>query len=237
MFEENTSNLLLDGLPRDMQSELHGAMSLVELPARRSLERSGQPATHAYFPASGVASLIVRERNGLNIEAALVGREGMVGLSLVLGAELCLSDGVMQSAGIGWRIGAADFRVAMEKAVFRRRMLHFVYTLMSQNFATSLAASRAKLVVRLARWLLLYHDRVGGDEFEVTHETIALMLGVRRAGVTVTLHELEGRELIRSSRGRVRIRDRDGLLSLAGEFYGQAEVRYERLLGPFRGKK
>jgi CRP-like cAMP-binding protein len=236
LLEKTTSNLLLGGLPRGMQSELRGVMSFVGLPTGLSLERSGQFATHAYFPTDGVVSLIARGRNGSNVEAALVGREGLVGLSLVLGAGPCLSDAVMQSAGFGWRIAAADFRAAMEREVFRLRMLHFVSTLISQSFTTSLAASRAKLVVRLARWLLLYRDRVGGDEFEVTHDTMALMLGVRRAGVTVTLHELEGAGLIRSNRGRVAIRDRDGLMSLAGEFYGQAEGRYERLLAPFRNK-
>lgn len=234
MLDEFTSNLLLGGLPRDVQSELRRVMLLVELPARLSLERSGQPATHAYFPANGVASLIARERNGLNVEAALVGREGMVGLSLVLGAETCLSDAVMQSAGIGWRIEAADFCVAMEKALFRRRMLLFVYFLMSQSFATSIAASRAKLMVRLARWLLLYHDRVTGEDIELTHGTIALMLGVRRAGVTVAIHELEGEGLVQAERGRITIRDRTGLESLAREFYGKADNCCERLLGPFR---
>ncbi len=233
MSDEFTSNLLLGGLPYDMQSELRAVMVLVELPVRLSLECSGQPATHAYFPAGGVASLIARERSGLNIEAALVGREGMVGLSLVLGAEPNLSDAVMQSAGIGWRIGAADFRAAMEKAVFRRRMLLFVHALMSQSFATSLAASRAKLMVRLARWLLLYHDRVRGEDLELTHGTMALMLGVRRAGVTVAIHELEGEGFVQAKRGRITILNRTGLETLAREFYGQTDKCCERLLGPF----
>ncbi|MGR3464010.1 Crp/Fnr family transcriptional regulator [Limimaricola sp.] len=209
-------------------------MTYVTLSRQQTLERCGRPARHVYFLANGAASLIARQRNGLNIEAALVGYEGMVGLSQVFGTEISLSDTVMQSSGTGWRIGARDFRKAMDSPGFRSRMLIFADTVMSQSFATSLAASRGKLMTRLARWLLLFHDRVQGDELELTHDTMAVLLGVRRAGVTMTIHELEGRGLIRAHRGRVTIRDREGLAALAGAFYGQAEDRYERLLGPFR---
>ncbi len=234
MVEAIIPNLLLDGLPLDMLKELRGDMRFVELPRQQVLERVGRPAPHAYFLVDGVASLIARERNGLNIEAALVGIEGMLGLSHVFGTGISLSDTVMQSHGSGWRIGAGEFRRAMEKPVFRKRMLLFADTVMAQSFATTMAASRGKLMVRLARWLLLFHDRTRGDELELTHDTMALMLGVRRAGVTVTIHEIEGQGLIRAHRGRVLIRDRAGLRQLAGEFYGQAEERYEQLIGPFR---
>ena len=224
------TNLLLVGMPAGIRAEFREALSFVDLPARLMLERRDRPIEHAYFPTAGIASIVSSEKGGLNIEAALVGPEGMTGLPLILGDDRGSADVMMQVSGMGWRIEAAALSRLLENRACRDRLLRYVHTVMIQIHGTALAYGRGKLEIRLARWLLMCHDRISGDEMELTHEFMALMLGVRRAGVTVALHELEGRALIRSTRGRVLIRDREGLEAVTGGFYGGPEAHYRRLL-------
>ncbi|MFT6533703.1 MAG: CRP-like cAMP-binding protein [Limimaricola cinnabarinus] len=224
------SNLLLRGMPASVQAELRASLSFMELPARMSLERRDRPVEYSYFPTSGIASIVASERGGLNIEAALVGREGMTGLPLIFNDDRSTSDVMMQVGGTGWRIEAEAMRRLMDDPACRDWLLRYAYTVMVQIQGTALAYGRGKLEIRLARWLLMCHDRTNGDELELTHDFMALMLGVRRAGVTVALHELEGGALIRSTRGRVLIRDREGLMEVTDGFYGGPEAHYRRLL-------
>ncbi|MGR3631928.1 Crp/Fnr family transcriptional regulator [Limimaricola soesokkakensis] len=225
------SNMLLRGMPAGTMSGLRRSLSFVDLPARTQIEWYDRPLEYAYFLTSGIASIVSNENGGLTIEAALVGREGMTGLPLVLSDGRSSSDVIMQVAGTGWRAEAEAVRHLMKDGACRDRLLRYVNTVIAQIQGTALAYGRGKLEIRLARWLLMCHDRVAGDELELTHDFIALMLGVRRAGVTVALHELEGRALIRSTRGRVLIRDREGLLDVTNGFYGGPEAHYRRLLG------
>lgn len=225
------TNALLHGLRPIWPEGLQQALEFTELPAKLMLERRGRPCTHAYFPASGIASLVARERDELTLEVGLVGREGMIGVGLILGDAPSLTDAVVLVPGVGWRIEAEAFRAAMVDAGFHARMLLYLRTTMAQITHNALANARCRLDLRLARWLLMCHDRISGNEIALTHGAIALLLGVRRAGVTVGLHELEGHGLIRSTRGRIEIRDRAGLRRMVGDLYGGPEAEYRRLLG------
>jgi DNA-binding transcriptional MocR family regulator len=139
---------------------------------------------------------------------------------------------LMQSAGSALRISTSSLRKIMGSSQsFTSTLLNYVHTFMVQASQTALANGRARLDERLARWMLMWHDRTRDNELLITHELLALLLGVRRAGVTVAMHELEGRGLIRSSRGRIRIVDRIGLELAASGFYGVPEYEYERSIG------
>jgi CRP-like cAMP-binding protein len=166
------------------------------------------------------------------IEVAMIGFEGMTGTGVVLGDHQAANEIIVQSAGTAVRISAASLRDAMAgRPTVAALFLRYVQVFVVQASQTALANGRGHLGERLARWILMWQDRLRDDQLVVTHEFLALLLGVRRAGVTVALHELEGRGLIRSSRTLVRVLDRAGLESLASGFYGFPEMEYARLLG------
>jgi CRP-like cAMP-binding protein len=121
----------------------------------------------------------------------------------------------------------------MESVTLRELLLRYVQTLLIQTAQSAVANARYQIEARLARWLLMCHDRVEGDEIALTHEFMAMMIGAQRSGVTVALHILEGAAMIRSKRGRVIILDREKLEDLAGDSYGPAEAEYRRLIAPF----
>ncbi|WP_372520240.1 Crp/Fnr family transcriptional regulator [Limimaricola soesokkakensis] len=230
-MEDLTGNRLLDGLPPSVLTELRPSLEAVELPLRSMLECRRQRITHVYFPATGIASVMVSGDGLPEAEAGMAGREGMTGTSLILEDDLGLHDVVMQFAGHGWRMTAGAFRSAMTIPAFRQRQLRFLQAQIAQTYATTLAFSHAKLELRLARWILMCCDRLLGKSLSVTHEAIALMLGVRRAGVTVALHELESRGFIRSTRCLIEVRDGVGLAASTEGYYGAPEAEYDRLLG------
>jgi CRP-like cAMP-binding protein len=163
----------------------------------------------------------------------MVGYEGMTGLGIVLGDDRSANETMVQSAGSAMRLSTALLREMMAASrSLTATLLRYVNVFMVQGSQTALANGRGRLDERLARWLLMWHDRVLADDLVTTHEFLALLLGVRRQGVTVALHELEGRGLIRSTRSHVRILDRDGLLLVANGFYGIPEAEYDRSIGP-----
>jgi CRP-like cAMP-binding protein len=138
----------------------------------------------------------------------------------------------VQVAGSAHRITAKALRAALdENKTLRQRMQLYAHVFMVQIAQTAFANGTARIEARLARWLLMAHDRQDSDDLSLTHEFVAVMLGVRRSGVTDALHALEGAGLIRASRGVVRITSRKGLLALAGSIYGVPEAEYRRLMG------
>ncbi|MBL8549310.1 MAG: Crp/Fnr family transcriptional regulator [Hyphomonadaceae bacterium] len=221
-------NKLLASLP---EAEL-AALSLerVELAPRKALEQRRRNVEQVYFPESGIASVVADSGAARSIEVGMVGRDGMTGLSVLLGADRAPHDVIMQIAGAGLRTSAAAFRDAC--AASARLMQHFlryahVFTLQVEQ--TALANGRSKIEERLARWLLMACDRVESDILPLTHESLGAMLGVRRSGVTVALNALEKSGLIDVRRGAVTIRDRDGLRANANGAYGAAEAEFDRL--------
>jgi CRP-like cAMP-binding protein len=223
--------MLLERLSAHDASVLAPAMETVGLALRQPIEQANEQITHAYFPLSGIISIVARSGDE-QVEAGIVGREGMTGTAIVLGNHRSPNDAFVQGAGAAVRVDADALRAALEaSASLRQLMQRFAHVFMMQVTQTALANARGTLSERLARWLLMAHDRHDNDELQLTHEFVAIMLAVRRPGVTTALHELEGKHLIRSSRGAIRVIDRKGLEQHAGATYGVAEAEYKRLIG------
>ena len=226
-----SKNILLATLPDEERPRIDPLLTSVRLDLRQVLEKPGQAIEHAWFPESGVVS-IMAGREPRRLEVGLAGHDGMVGTQLVLGDELAAHETFVQTEGEALRLDADALRRAMEASpALRLHLLKFVNAFMIQTAHTALSNGYATVEQRLARWLLMTHDRMDSDDVTLTHEFLALMLGVRRPGVTLALHEMEGRGLIRAERKLITIVDRQGMVRLAGSAYGTAETHYQRLLG------
>ncbi len=204
----------------------------VEMLNRQVLEAANQTIEHVYFPTQGIVSVVAKSADGQQIEAGVIGREGMTGAAIVMSNHRSPNEAVVQVTGEAERISADDLRTVLAQSEQMRQLAQrFVQVFMTQVAQTALANGRAKIEERLARWLLMAQDRLDDANLQLTHEFIALMLGVRRPGVTDAINDLEGKGLIRSARGLVRIIDRDGLKAAAGGIYGVPEAEYDRLIG------
>ena len=187
-----------------------------------------------YFLDEGITSVVAKSPEGLNIEAGFIGREGFVIPGVALGAATVPNLCQVQIAGRGHRITVSEFRVAMEtNRALRDLCLLFAQTLIIQTACTALSNAVHQTDERLARWLLMCHDRSPSDDIALTHEFMAVMLGTRRPTVTTALHVLEGNGFIRNERGYVHIRNRAAMERFAGDSYGKPEEEYRKLIGPF----
>jgi CheY-like chemotaxis protein/CRP-like cAMP-binding protein len=196
------------------------------------LEMPDRPVARVYFPDSGMISIVAQAPLEQRIEIGLVGYEGMTGLSLVLEAESSPHEGRVQIPGHGHWIAAEPLAAAMQaRRSIRRLFLQYAHAFAIQAAQTALANGVGNIEQRLARWIIMADDRAGLDTLPLTHEFLAAMLSVRRAGVTDAMHKLEGARLIKATRGTVTIRDRSGLEEAARGLYGVPEARYARLLG------
>ena len=226
-------NRLLECLPDEVLDLLRPDMAYVTLDRGVVLFEPNAAIEHVYFPEDVLISLVAASPEGRRAEASLVGHEGMTGLPIVFGDDRTTDRCVVQMAGGGYRMASNALRAALEHSpILSALMLRYAQAHMIQMSHNVLSNAVHGLVERLARWLLMCHDRIDGDELAVTHETLSIMLGVRRPGVTTTLHILEGHRLIRSQRRRIIIRDRRGLEEFAADAYGPAEREYRRLIGP-----
>jgi CRP-like cAMP-binding protein len=203
----------------------------VTLKERQVVEVPGKPITHVYFIEIGVVSVVAVNAEDHRIEVGVIGNEGMTGVPLVMGDTRAQHSAYMQIAGNGYRIPAAAFADALRQSPsLSALMLKSAQAFMIQTAHTALANGRAKLEERLARWLLMAHDRMDTDAVPLTHEFLAVMLGVRRAGVTVALHSFEQRGYIAMRRGQLTIINRTGIEQVAGSFYGMPEAELKRLM-------
>lgn len=228
-------NRLLAAMPEADAAALAPHLERVPLELRMPIERPGEPIAHVYFPLAGMGSVVAvgDRRRDQRVEAGIFGPEGVSGVPRILGADRSPHECFVQMPGEALRLPADALRAAMdERPGVRRVLLLYAQAWTTQVAHTALAQARAKLEERLARWLVMSHDRAGGCELALTHEFLSLMLGVRRAGVTVATHLLEERGLIQARRGAVAIIDREGLVEAADGAYGVPEAEYERLLGP-----
>jgi CRP-like cAMP-binding protein len=224
------NHLLLAFAPEDY-SFIEPHLELADLPVGRDVETQGERPDHMFFVESGIVSIVAKNGSGKQIEIGLIGREGVTGLAVILGDDVANHAAYVQVEGHGYKAPAAVILDAIRRSNgLRDRLARFAHTLMIQTAHTALANGRANLVERLSRWILMAHDRVDGNVIPITHEFLALMLGVRRAGVTVALHDLEGRRLIRAVRGQITVLDRTGIEELANGFYGTPENEYHRLV-------
>ncbi len=230
-------NRLLTVLSPADRELLAPSLEVIELDARQVLEAPSDPVRHVYFVESGLVSVVGTTEPDHRIEVGMVGYEGMTGLCIVLGDDRSANETVVQSSGSALRVSTEALRDLMKVSrSLTTTLLRYVNVFMVQGSQTALANGRGRLDERLARWLLMWHDRVLADELIITHEFLALLLGVRRQGVTVALHELEGKGLIRSTRSHVRVLDRDGLQKSANGFYGIPEAEYDRAIGVIQGR-
>ena len=225
-------NGLLAALPPEALERLRPGLQRVELPFDKTLYPADGAVEAVLFPESGMLSLLATLEGGDQVEVGIVGREGLVGLPLVFGDDRSLVEARVQQEGTALRIGAASFRAAMEESAALREVLHR-YALAFQAQVTMTAACNARHPIeqRLARWLLIAHDRAGADEFAMTHEFMAMMLGVRRPGVSLAAGVLNKAGLIRYVRGRMAITDRPGLEAASCECYHAVRREFGRLLG------
>ena len=224
-------NRLLRALSSDDLALLTPNLVLSSFPQRHHFETAGKPFDQVCFPETLVSSVVAKQGD-LLVEIGLIGCEGMTGTAVLLGADRSINASFVQIAGQGFVIPVRDLRNALQKSESMRLIfLKFVQVLVQQTSHTAVANSIAKLPQRLARWLLMSHDRVENNTLKLTHEFLSIMLAVRRAGVTEAINELERDGLITCSRGVVQVLNRKGLEKVAGQFYGKPEAEYRRLIG------
>jgi CRP-like cAMP-binding protein len=184
-----------------------------------------------YFPENALCSMVAITPKGECVEVAHIGSDGMSGKTLVHGLDRSPNLTVIQVAGPALRMPSGVLSGALEASVSLRGILaRYAFVVSIQVAHTALANGRFRLNERLARWLLMCHDRLDGDDLAITHEYLSLMLGVRRAGVTEAVQIIEGVGIIKAARGKIRILDRLALEDLAGECYGVPEAEYARLI-------
>lgn len=212
-------NRVLSRLSRADFRLLEPHLEAVDLPLRRRLEVRNKLVEHVYFMESGIASVVANGNR--NIEVGIIGREGMTGLSVVMGStDRVLNETYMQMAGSGQRMPADNLREAIASSVtLHQVLLLFAHSFMNQTTQTALANGRSKIEERLARWLLMADDRVDGSELALTQEFLATMLGTARPGVTIALQELERTGLVIHKRGSITIIDREGLVEHSNGTY------------------
>ena len=227
-----SSNRLLAALSRADLGLLQPHLKHGPLKLRQDLERPNRRIDYVYFPDGGFASVVAVQANDTRVEVGLIGYEGMTGTSILLGSDRTPHSTYIQAAGQGQRIRTLKLRQAMETSKsLRMLLLRYVQVFMVQTAHTAISNARGRLDARLARWILMAHDRVRDETLPLTHEFLSLMLGVRRAGVTEALHSLESQKLIYTGTGRVTLRNRKGMERTAGNSYGTPEAEFRRLIG------
>jgi CRP-like cAMP-binding protein len=227
----HTGNRLLDALTRDDFEHIRPHLDAVPWPSRQPLSLSGQPIEHCYFPSEGMASMVTPLADGAMIEVGLIGKEGLVGVPILLGTDIAPAETMVQMPGAALRIAAGTLRelVGRSPGLFAL-LLRYVQALHVQVSQSAACNGRHPLNERLARWLLMARDRADGDELPLSHEFIAMMIGVRRPGVTVAVGTLKTAGLIRNSHGKIIILDRRGLEAVSCECYRIVRKEYERLI-------
>jgi CRP-like cAMP-binding protein len=228
-------NLLLGSLAEQDYELLAPHLERVPFAVGDTLSAAGGPIEKLCFPEGGVASLHDVLEGGERIGIGILGREGFSGWQVLLGSKEARHEVVVAlPAETALQIDPDRLLQACDRSPrLRALLLRFVHTLFTQMGRTIVSNLHDPAERRLARWLLMNHDRIEGEAIAVTHQQLGIMLGVRRATVTDSLHVLEGNGLIRATRGQISVRDREGLKAMAGETYGQAEAEYCALVAPF----
>jgi len=228
--QKQLRNILLRQLSPEVFASLAPHLRPVDLPVKHSLVEPRKPIEHVCFIENGLASTVAESADGKGVEIRHIGFEGVSGYPVVLGVDRTPNKTFMQVAGRGLQVQTEEFLPMLEDSDARLLFLRYAHTCELQVAHSALAAAQYNVHQRLARWLLMCHDRLDGDDLPLTHEFLALMLAVRRSGVTDELHVLEGVHAIKAKRGMVRILDRDLLIKIAGGCYGMPEEEYSRLI-------
>jgi CRP-like cAMP-binding protein len=222
---------LVAALPDDEWQRWLPAFEAVDMPLGQVLYEPGKTLSHVYFPITCIVSLLYVMENGASAEIAVVGNEGIVGISLFMGGESTPSRAVVQSAGRGLRLKAQMMKDEFNKnGPVLHLLLRYTQALITQMAQTAVCNRHHSLDQQLCRWLLLSLDRLQGDELVMTQDLIANMLGVRREGVTEAALKLQRSGLIRYARGHITVLDRPGLEIRTCECYAVVKKEYDRLL-------
>lgn len=230
-FSKPTDNLILAALPEDAWKRLEPAVERVQLRLQQTLHEPGQGADHAYFPTGALLSLMYFTENGASAESAVVGKDGMLGVSLLMGGQSTCSRAVVQAAGESFRIPAdVLLREFWRGGGAMRLLLRYTQALLTQTSQRAICNRHHSLAQQLARCLLLSLDHTHGGEIVTTQERIADRLGVRREGVTEGAYILQKLGLIRYARGHISVLDRHGLERRACECYALVKRECHRLL-------
>ncbi|MBE8968884.1 Crp/Fnr family transcriptional regulator [Nostocales cyanobacterium LEGE 12452] len=225
-------NRLLAALPTSDYERLVPHLKLVSLPTRQVLYEPGEPITHVYFPQNAVVSIVTVMEDVSTVEVGIVSNEGMVGIPVILGGKTTTTKAFIQVAGAGMQMDADVFKTEFNRGgAIQKLLLRYVravYTELTQSCACNRLHT---LEERLARWLLTVSDRFESDDFPLTQEFIAQMLGVRRSGVTVAASTLSRAGMIRYQRGQISILNREDLEATSCECYRVIQKEFTRLLG------
>jgi CRP-like cAMP-binding protein len=224
-------NHLLEALPAEERKRIFPMLELVPLPLGHTVCEPGVPMRHVYFPTTCIVSLLYVMEDGASAEIAVVGNEGIVGVSLFMGGETTTSRAVVQSAGHAYRLQGQLLKDAFFRAgPMQRLLLRYTQALLTQMAQTAVCNRHHSVDQQLCRWLLLSLDRLPSNELTMTQELIANMLGVRREGVTEAAGKLQHAGLIEYHRGRITVVDRPGLEARVCECYQVVKNEFERLL-------
>ncbi|GGC88403.1 Crp/Fnr family transcriptional regulator [Vreelandella lionensis] len=224
-------NALLGLLPEKELEHLLPHLEEVSLTLGQSLSESGRHMSHVYFPLDAIVSLLCVMENGDSTEIAVVGHEGLVGVSQFMGGETTLTSAIVQSAGQAYRLKSHLLKREFDRAgTMQRLLLRYTQALLTQMAQTAVCNRHHSLDQQLCRWLLLSLDRLPGNELIMTQELIANMLGVRREGVTESAGKLQKAGLISYNRGHITVLDRQGLEDRVCECYAGVKNEYDRLL-------
>jgi len=224
-------NHLLDALPKTEYERLLPHLELIAMPLGEVLYESGGRLKHVYFPTTSIISLLYVMEDGSSAEIAVVGNEGILGISLFMGGETTPSRAVVQSAGFGYRLKSQLLKDEFNRnGPVLRLLLRYTQALITQMAQTAVCNRHHSVEQQLCRWLLLSIDRLAKDELTMTQELIANMLGVRREGVTEAAGKLQRAGLIDYSRGRIKVIDRLGLEKRSCECYQVVKNEFDRLL-------
>jgi CRP-like cAMP-binding protein len=226
----SVSNSLIDRLPRKERSRLFKVSEPVDLVFGDILSDVDQPIAQVYFPRVGFISLITSIKDHEPLEMGLVGNEGMLGATLALGINEAPMRAVVQGAGTALRLSRVQLRKELCESPRLGAILdRYLYVSIIQLARSSACLRFHELAPRLARWLLMTHDRAHADQFHLTHEFLADMLGVRRSGVSIAAHELQRKKLIRYKRGTICILDRPGLEAASCDCYAALLKDYTKV--------
>lgn len=228
LAQDAAGNRLLRRLSQADYALLRPCLRRVSIRSGDHIAERGAPIERLCFPESGIAGFLDVLGDGRRIAIGLLGREGFAGWPALLGDEVWPHEVVARGPdSTALAIDAVDLRGALDaSATLRRALLRYASSFVVQMAGTLTSNLIQSVEERTARWLLMYHDRIDGDELVITHDELGAMLGVRRSSVTDAMHQLEGCGSIRAGRGRLMIRDRAGLIALAGDTYGRAEAEY-----------
>jgi CRP-like cAMP-binding protein len=228
-------NALLRASPDEIQAVVLARATAIDLPLGGRLFEQDGLAKHVWFIESGMVSAVGLVDGEEHVEIGLMGREGLAGLSTVLGSDRMATAGIIQQPGRALRLGSEDLQQAISSSEeFRKIIQRYTESMIIQISQTAACNARHDIEQRLARWLLLSFDRVDGNELAFTHDFLSWMLGVRRAGVTTALHVLEGEHAIRASRKKIALRDRQALERLSCTCYRDAVERAEAIIPGFQ---